>query len=111
MRRIGILLPFCASVAFAQTHTVPGHWTKSGKWVAAHEVKDKERSESPSKINRDLVKGFQNKPLRKPSQPKDPYAEAQSHLGKHKEYRYFPGHTTKSGHFIPSAWRWVWVKD
>jgi hypothetical protein len=113
MRPFALLVvsALAATMAFGQTHTVPGHYTKSGKWVPAREVADKEKTPNPDKINRDMVKGFKNKPERKPQKPKDPYTQAQSQLGKHREYRYFPGHNTKSGKYVAPAWRWVWVKD
>jgi len=73
------------SAAFAQTHTIPGHFTKSGKWIPEHQSKQKK---SPGQVQADMAG-----------------------KGRHREQRYIPGHFDKKGHYVKPRTQWVWVKD
>lgn len=91
----------CA-ISVAQTHVVPAHIDKHGKWIPAHEVKDRKQSNTPKTINKGLVDGYKT--------PKKPRNSPETRPGLHKEHRYYPGHTGKDGHYIKPHWQWVWVK-
>ena len=123
MKLITTIAAFAALAVLAGAQsTGMGHFDSKGIWHAPKQSRPKQprtsspktKSQNPDSANRDIAKALKElepKPPKQRKPPKGSQPSTEYRPGYHQEYKFFPGHLTKSGNYIEDAWRWVWVKD